>query len=330
MIDLTHPEIELAVQSVRTACLLVRKIQSQLVSPALTKSDRSPVTIADYASQALIASQIQQTLPNDVLVAEEDAGELRSGKYANLLEQITTYVKEFLPHASAPAVCDWIDMGAQAPVNQFWTLDPIDGTKGFLRGDQYAIALARIRDGLVDIGVLGCPNLVQGRRPQVGGPGSLVVAVRGQGAWSCPIDAPGSLKRLYVSQQADLQMARLLRSFESGHTNADKISDFVHKTGSRLEPIRMDSQAKYALLASGEAELLFRMLSEGQPDYREKIWDQAAGSIILEEAGGKVSDLEGRTLDFNQGRTLSQNRGILASNGQLHAAALEALRSVGS
>jgi len=50
-----------------------------------------------------------------------------------------------------------------------WTLDPIDGTKGFLRREQYAIALAFIRDGRVELGVLGCPELVDGNRAELNG-----------------------------------------------------------------------------------------------------------------------------------------------------------------
>ncbi|MCJ7537365.1 MAG: hypothetical protein MUO57_17705, partial [Anaerolineales bacterium] len=93
-------------------------------------------------------------------------------------------------------------------------------------------------------------------------------------------------------------------------------------------PVRMDSQAKYMLLAAGEGELYLRFLSSRQPDYREKIWDQAAGSLIVEEAGGQVSDLHGRPLDFSAGRTLLHNRGVLASNGYLHQQALQALRAI--
>ena len=90
----------------------------------------------------------------------------------------------------------------------------------------------------------------------------------------------------------------------------------------------MDSMAKYAVLGAGNGELLVRLLSPKRPDYREKIWDQAAGSIIVEEAGGRITDLAGRPLDFTQGRTLANNRGILTSNGRLHEAALEAVAQV--
>jgi 3'(2'), 5'-bisphosphate nucleotidase len=90
----------------------------------------------------------------------------------------------------------------------------------------------------------------------------------------------------------------------------------------------MDSQVKYALLAAGEGEIYLRLLSSDRLDYKEKIWDQAAGSIIVEEAGGTVTDLDGRPLDFSRGRSLSGNRGICATNGILHDRVLEALRMV--
>ncbi len=87
----------------------------------------------------------------------------------------------------------------------------------------------------------------------------------------------------------------------------------------------MDSQAKCAVLAAGHAEIMLRLLSPDRPDYREKIWDQAAGSIIIEEAGGRVTDMDGKPLDFHTGRRLENNRGIVATNGLLHDKVLAAL-----
>ena len=177
----------------------------------------------------------------------------------------------------------------------------------------------------VQIGVLGCPNLAEAHRPDLGGPGSLVVAVRGEGAWTTSLASPGEYQRLSVSAQADPAQARLLRSFESGHTNVSQIDVFAQALGIQAEPVLMDSQAKYAVLAAGKGDLLLRLLSAAQPNYREKIWDQAAGSLVLEEAGGRITDLDGVALDFTTGRSLRNNRGILASNHTLHAAALQAL-----
>jgi len=328
MLNLDNPEVRFALEAVRQASRLVLTVQSELVSPALLKDDRSPVTVADYASQALVARLLSQAFPHDPLVGEEDSSELRQNR--PVLEQVTGFVRRFNPEADEGRICDWIDLGASSPSRRFWTLDPIDGTKGFLRGDQYAVALALVVDGAVQVAVLGCPRLSQAYRPDYHGPGSLVLALRGQGAWTTPLDGKMRWERLRVSSQADPSQARLLRSFEAGHTNPGQIDEFVRLLGVQAEPVRLDSQAKYAVLAAGQGELMVRLLSSSKPDYREKIWDQAAGSLIIQEAGGTISDLDGKPLDFSSGRTLANNRGVLASNGRLHAMALTALRRIGA
>lgn len=328
MIDLDRPEIGFAVKTVRAAALLVQTIQHELVSQALTKDDRSPVTVADFAAQALVAHHLQVHFPQDVLVGEESAAALRAADNRAQLLQVSNFVARLELQADPESVLSWIDRGAADPGSRFWTLDPIDGTKGFLRGDQYAVALALVEDGQVQVGVLGCPNLRDGWQPDFDGPGSLLVAARRQGAWVLPLQGEGEARRVEVSAQADPARARVLRSFESGHTNVDQIDQFAQRLGVQAEPVRMDSQAKYAVLAVGHGELMLRLLSPKAPDYKEKIWDQAAGSLIVEEAGGQVSDLHGQPLDFSAGRTLKNNRGILASNQRLHQPALDALQAV--
>jgi 3'(2'), 5'-bisphosphate nucleotidase len=89
----------------------------------------------------------------------------------------------------------------------------------------------------------------------------------------------------------------------------------------------MDSQAKYAVVARGEAEIYLRLPTRS--DYREKIWDHAAGALIVEEAGGVVTDINGRPLEFNHGRELAANRGVIVTNGRLHHAVIEAVRALG-
>jgi 3'(2'), 5'-bisphosphate nucleotidase len=321
-------EINFALNTVRQASILARQVQTEMVSPALTKGDRSPVTVADFSSQALVGYLLAQAFPGDFLVAEEDSNALRETADPHMLEQVTYFAGRHIPQATPQTVCAWIDHARVDTARRFWTLDPIDGTKGFLRGDQYVVALALIVDGLVQIGVLGCPNLVGARQPDLAGAGSLVIAVRGRGTWVTPLTIQGDFERLHASQQANPVQARILRSFESGHTNVDKIDAFARTLGVCAEPVLMDSQAKYVLLAAGAGDLMLRLLSPDKPDYREKIWDQAAGSLVLEEAGGRLTDLDGKPLDFTHGRLLIHNRGILASNGQLHQAALQALRTV--
>jgi 3'(2'), 5'-bisphosphate nucleotidase len=330
MIDLNNPEIQFAVRAVRQAALLVQQIQAELVTPALTKDDRSPVTVADFAAQAAVGRLLSRTFPHDALVAEEDARTLSQKDGGGALALVTQFASRLQPGADAEQVRAWINYNRVDAAQRFWTLDPIDGTKGFLRGDQYATALALVVDGQVQIGVLGCPNLEDGYRPDLEGVGSLVIAARGQGTWVAALAAPERFERLRVSERSDPKAARILRSFEAGHTNADQIGEFALALGVQAEPLRMDSQAKYALLAAGKGDILLRLLSAERPDYKEKIWDQAAGSLVLEEAGGSITDLEGRRLDFTTGRSLQNNRGVLASNGRYHPLAQRALSAIGA
>ena len=320
-----NTDLNFAIDAVKRLSRLAATIQSRTVSEALTKSDRSPVTIADFAVQALFGHALAEYASSDVLVGEEQSGALREPDAAAMLRQITEFVAGEVPGATSDQVCDWIDRGASDPCARFWTLDPIDGTKGFLRKAQYAVALALIEDGRVRLGVLGCPELADPKTGQQGGPGGLLAAERGGGTWYQPLDATADFVRVSVSDIQDGAQARLLRSVESGHTNTGRMGAIVDTLGVAAEPVLMDSQAKYAVLAGGGGDALFRLLNKDKLDYKECIWDQAAGSIVVEEAGGRVTDLSGAELDFGQGRTLAKNSGVVATNGHLHEAALDAI-----
>jgi 3'(2'), 5'-bisphosphate nucleotidase len=330
MLDLTSPDLRFAIKAARQAALLVKDIQNEMVTDALTKEDRSPVTVADFAAQALVAHLLKSTFPDEILVGEEDSSSLKSPEGETNLNVITKYIKTRIQKLNQQAVLDLIDYGAKEPAKRFWTVDPIDGTKGFLRGEQYAVALALIEEGAVNIGVLACPNLTGGKTSEIGGPGSLIVAQKGNGTWTTNLTGALDFTRLKVSDTNDPKEASFLRSFESGHTNVTQLDIIADIMGTTAEPVRMDSQAKYGVLAAGKGDIIFRLISEKAPNYKEKIWDQAAGSIICEEAGGQITDLDGNPLDFTHGRTLAKNRGVVASNGRLHHLALQAIRSTGA
>jgi 3'(2'), 5'-bisphosphate nucleotidase len=316
---LASPKARFAIDAVREAALLVRRVQQEMVGTGLTKDDKSPVTVADFAAQALVAKRLADRFPDGALMGEESAVALRTDSGRETLEQIAHFVRTAIPDATPEAICEWIDRGVGERRANTWTLDPVDGTKGFLRKDQYAVALALINDGVVNVGVLGCPDLADAALPSPGGRGSLVAAVRGEGTWLQPLDgASGDWVRLRVSDVADVAEARLLRSVEKAHTDVGGIGALVTALGIEAKPVLMDSQAKYAVLAAGGGDAILRLISPKRPDYKEMVWDQAAGSLVIQEAGGRITDLDGKPLDFRQGRTLAANRGILASNGRLH------------
>ena len=85
-------------------------------------------------------------------------------------------------------------------------------------------------------------------------------------------------------------------------------------------------KTRYVDVARGDADLYLRLPQPASSDRRENIWDHAAGAIVIEEAGGRVSDLFGQPLDFSHGSKLSQNQGIVASNGHIHDRVLAAIR----
>jgi 3'(2'), 5'-bisphosphate nucleotidase len=118
--------------------------------------------------------------------------------------------------------------------------------------------------------------------------------------------------------------ARFCESVESEHSDQGESARVAELLGIRREPYRIDSQCKYAAVARDDASIYLRLPTRA--DYREKIWDHAAGSLLVEAAGGVVTDVEGRPLDFTRGRTLEGNRGVVATGGSIHDEVLDAVR----
>ncbi len=303
-----------AVRAVRLACRVTRSLQDDLRGAFLTKEDRSPVTVADWVAQALISL----TLPeDDAIVGEETSADIAG---SGLMDRVVEVVAAEFPGADADRVAAAIDRcsATGGATGRFWVLDPIDGTKGFLRGAQYAVALGLMEDGEVVGGVLGCPNL-----PVEGDRGCVFVARRGHGAWELPVErGAGEARRIGVSSVDDPAQAVFCESAVSMHSNRGGHADIAERLGVTAEPVRMDSQCKYAAMARGDASIYLRLPSSAT--YREKIWDHAAGLSVVTEAGGTVTDAFGRKLDFSLGRTLDDNRGVVATNGLLHERVLKA------
>lgn len=310
-------EKEISQQAVGAAMVMAATIQKEMTGrDTLTKSDRSPVTIADFAVQALICKILSSYFPGIPIVGEEDSLAIRKPENRELLAKIIHYLKKCDAPLEKNEICDCIDLGGAEPDGTYWTLDPIDGTKGFLRGEQFAIALALVQGGQVRLGILGCPNLP----PATGG--TLFWAIQSQGSWKIAA-ADGQTEPIRASAKTDPRQMKFVESYESSHSDKDtqlEISRLLHISS---PPEQLDSQVKYGIVAAGDADIYLRIPNPATPGYREKIWDHAAGSLIVEEAGGWVSDIDGKKLDFSAGKTLRHNRGILASNGRIHSRVLE-------
>jgi len=318
-------ELSVGLNAVRQACRLCRTVQRNIDTDVLDKRDQSPVTIADFGSQAVICRSLGEAFPNDPIIAEEDSAALRAPENEVFLAAVTDQVHQLGISGTSADLCRWIDLGITTSASpRFWTLDPIDGTKGFLRKGQYAVSLALILDGQLQLGILGCPNLpLPGDESVVG---TLYYAIRGQGAFVVPLGAEAAGCPIRVSSTSDSTVARFCESVESGHSAHQESATVARHLGIVADPVRMDSQAKYATVASGLADAYLRL--PVKTGYFEKIWDHAGGVLVVEEAGGRVSDIQGRPLDFTRGRELNQNRGVIATNGHLHNRVLECVQAV--
>ena len=320
-------ERDVAVNAALSAGILCSKIRSEMMGGGTVfKDDKSPVTVADFSAQAIICKMINDAFPNDSIVGEEDASILRAPESREALTKVQGYVNHLFPDASEDDVRNWIDLGNGKSQGRYWTLDPIDGTKGFIRGDQYAVALALMENDQIKIGILVCPNLPVDQDDPDKGEGVLFVAVRGEGAEMVPMK-DGVAEYINVSNVSSTSDATMVEGVVSGHGNHRAQSATARKLDIKTDSLRMDSQAKYGAVARGDVEIYLRMPSPKTPDYKENIWDHAAGVLIVEEAGGKVTDIDGKSLDFSKGTKLYENRGVVVSNGRFHDEILRAIRS---
>jgi HAL2 family 3'(2'),5'-bisphosphate nucleotidase len=316
-------EVEIAVATVREVARLTRALQQEIVAARaqVAKEDRTPVTVADLAVQIVVSHRLATAFPADPLLAEEDSRPLLEAPA--LADQVFGLAGRSLPRAGRSEMVAALDRGGHGGGRhgRFWILDPVDGTKGFLRGEQYAIALALVEEGQVVVGVLGCPNLpAQPGRP----PGCLLAALRGGGAHQVELDGSAS-HPVRVDDVDDPARAVLCESVESGHSSHEHTDAIAERLGMTAPTVRMDSQCKYAVVARGEASLYLRLPRAA--GYREKSWDHAAGALVITEAGGRVTDLDALPLDFSHGALLGVANGILASNGRLHDRVLAAARA---
>ena len=285
-------ERDVAIEAVREAARLCVDVRKSLVG-AMEKEDRSPVTVADFGSQALVCRRLKSVFPNDPIVGGgRCVGCFERAEQSAMRKTVGEFVRAYA-QADEDTVCDWIDAGNGGVAKRFWTLDPIDGTKGFLRGDQYAVALALIDCGEVKVAALACPALPVDMGEMDGDCGMLFVAVRGEGARAVPL-AGGDGADVRIDEPA----WRFAESVEASHSDHDAHKAVARAVGIESPSLRMDSQAKYGTVARGDAALYLRLPAPKYPDYRENIWDHAAGALIVEEAGGKVSDMFGRPARF--------------------------------
>lgn len=175
-----------------------------------------------------------------------------------------------------------------APVNEhgkiveqpIWVVDPLDGTLNYMhRLQNYCVSIGLVQDGELQVGVVADPVCNE-----------LFAARRGEGAFVSKLDG-SDRQRLTVSQCDQLQMALLACSFPAG-VKSDAIE--VRQFCTVLERCQ-------ALRRLGSCALNLCYVAAGRLDgywaQSVKTWDMAAGALIVEEAGGMITAIDGQTLD---------------------------------
>lgn len=224
-----------------------------------TKPDRSPVTDADTTVEDAVRALIEAHRPGDSAVGEERGGTIGGGRT--------------------------------------WVLDPIDGTKNFLRGvPAWATLIALVSDGKPTVGVISAPALHR-----------RWWAAAGDGAWTS--DANGA-RRISVSGVANLEDAYLSTTDLATWDVYHSLERYLSLVEACWESRAFGDFWQHCLVAEGSMDLAAESIVNP--------WDVAAVQVIVEEAGGRFSDLSG-VARFDGGSALS-------SNGRLHDAALALLK----
>lgn len=204
------------------------------------------------------------------MVAEENTTLLKSEEYKNKLNEITKLVQTYCPidiqdPIDHKKLCNNEDIlsiisecnykgGKDQP---YWVLDPIDGTCGFLRHEQYSIGLALVDNGIPILGVIGCPNMKMKDNDHP----SLFYASNNNGCYCEALDddtiAPQKLSNELCKLNNDY-----ITSVEATHSNEELVRKIAIECKFINEPVKMDSMVKYCLVARGDISLYLRIVKD--------------------------------------------------------------------
>ncbi|CAG8973938.1 hypothetical protein HYALB_00007466 [Hymenoscyphus albidus] len=346
---LSH-ELLIASLTIQRASLATKKVLATIktTNNEISKADSTPVTIADFAAQALIISAIHHAFPEDSFIGEEDSSVLRQdtelcGKVWELVKSTKLNDEESEALLKRPQdveeMMKVIDLGGWGVGGQgrVWMLDPVDGTATFLKGQQYAVCLALVENGKEVLGVIGCPNLkfessrVEEEDLDESGWGCMLSAVKGEGAFRRPMGESGlqPAQKLEKEPKAGAGLATLefVDSSMSKSTSHESVHRVAEKIGANHPGAELwSSQMRYIALILGSSIIQVRI-----PPQKIKtsfVWDHAGGQLILAEVGGKVTDVNGKNIDFGLGRNLAGNWGMIASREGVHERLLAAVDEI--
>lgn len=341
-------ELNLAEVAVQKAVLVTKQVLQLVAKGEYTKKDKTSVSLADFTAQALLVAAIHSNFPDDTIVGEEDTALLRekpelAAKVWNLIDttRLDDADSEAFLHSpkSQEKTLQSIDRGGQGfggSKGRVWFIDPVDGTKGFLNQGQYVVCVILMVDGEEKVVAFGCPHLdvkagkVSESDVYPHGPGYLISAIKGQGAQIRPLGKGILEPSEPLSRLDEPPEPENLRCCENTKTTTPQFADrhkIAEQLGASWDPIHIYStQLRYISLALGFSDIVLRTPLPGDPPAH--IWDHAGGIMLFEEVGGKVTDLNGKTLLLTTGRDLTENFGLIAAPASIHARVVEAAKKV--
>ncbi|KAJ4861061.1 inositol monophosphatase family domain-containing protein [Trichoderma breve] len=333
--------------TVLRAALLTRRVISAVTE--ISKHDATPVTMADFGAQALIMAALHELFPLDGYVGEEDAETLRKDEALakTVFELVREIGDEFAKHeAEMLDLLDLAGRGTPGPKGRYWVMDPVDGTATFLKGQQYAISLALVEDGKEVLSVVCYPNLslddgvVAETRVDTSGCGVMLSTIRGEGTDYRKLSTEyhlGPSRKLdrFLTTPTSLADLRLVDCLASKSSRLDIAEALAKQLGGLPFPgiDLWSSHVRYGALMLGEGEegkhIMIRVPvgARGDPS-RAYVWDHAGSQLLYTEMGGKVTDLEGKDIDFGAGRTLAANWGLVAAPESVHGEILRLVREL--
>ncbi|KAJ7801005.1 3',5'-bisphosphate nucleotidase [Mycena olivaceomarginata] len=344
-----HRSLDTAIPAIQAAARLSRLVLQQNDKGTISKEDHSPVTVTDFAIQALLAASIHAIFPSDKFVGEESANGLRTSprlieRVWGLLQVVAKDGGNIVVPESREHMCeliDWCGKGAPDDMDRTWILDPIDGTKTFVRGEMYAINMALLENGVPALSVVALPLLSIDTQPPVNNDtrdpkgedrGCILFAINGHGTFIRPLSnnniQPRRIPRHCdaITSLSDLKSITCVSDLDSGinpiHTMVAQQLGIQNFPGCHL----LGWVPRWAALALGLGNTTIWVYKDR--GRKVKIWDHAGAVLLFEETGGKVTDVDGRELDWAAGRKLSGNYGFVAAPKAVHGNVLQVVWEV--
>ena len=288
-------EVEKMIEIIKPAILLSLKGQQSLKkSDIKIKSDHSPVSICDLACQAVIVKGINENFPGDFILGEEDIKKTD--------QSFVSEAKKLLPDGVEIGSCSNLIHEITDEMHRVWVIDPIDGTYDFIEGGNYAIATAL----LVDLEVVCSVTAWPGHNPHLSGlhvDGPLIfVSAKGYGSYA--VDMNNNYIRLINTGNTRHRMIRsfICRTYELEIMNKIMIDQKIR------EEVLDSSMTKGFVLAAGAACIYLRIRSR----HDETVWDIAPFELVVREAGGFATDIDGKQLQYSkEGRVVGSNKGLI-------------------